>query len=110
MDLIEIGGRVKARRKSLGLSQEKLSEMVFVTPHYIYEIERGSKSMSLETLMNISKALGISADYIIFGDSSHGRSDAINARISAVFKGCTDDEAALMLSVAESAKNAVRER
>lgn len=70
MNLVEIGGRIKAYRKSLGISQEKLAEMVFVSPHYIYEIERGTKSMSLETLINLSKALQLSTDYILFGDCS----------------------------------------
>ncbi len=38
MDLISIGSRIKAERKKLGLSQERLAEQVNVTPHYIYEI------------------------------------------------------------------------
>ena len=70
MNLEEIGSRIKAYRKSLGISQEKLAEMVFVSPHYIYEIERGMKAMSLETLINLSKALQLSTDYILFGDCS----------------------------------------
>ena len=49
------------------ISQEMLAELVGVTPHYIYEIERGMKSMSIDTLANISKSLQISADYILFG-------------------------------------------
>lgn len=68
MELVEIGGRIKAERKKLNLSQEKLSEIVSVTPHYIYEIERGLKAMSLETLINISVALNLSTDYILFGE------------------------------------------
>lgn len=67
MDLIAIGGRIKAERKRRGISQESLAEIVSVSPHYIYEIERGMKAMSLETLINIINALGISADYLIFG-------------------------------------------
>ncbi len=67
MNLVEIGGRIKAYRKSIGVSQERLSEMIDVSPHYIYEIERGIKSMSLETLVNLSKALQLSTDYILFG-------------------------------------------
>lgn len=66
MDIIAIGGRIKAERKRRGISQEKLAELVNVSPHYIYEIERGMKAMSLETLINIIKALEISADYLIF--------------------------------------------
>lgn len=67
MNLAEIGGRIKSERKYQGLSQEKLAEMVNVTPHYIYEIERGLKAMSMETLANISNTLNISTDYILFG-------------------------------------------
>lgn len=68
MNLIEIGNRIKVERKNRGISQEILAELVNVTPHYIYEIERGLKSMSLETLVNVSKALRLSADYILFGE------------------------------------------
>lgn len=67
MDLKAIGSRIKAERKKLGLTQEKLSELISVTPHYIYEIERGMKSMSLETLILLSEKMELSTDYIIFG-------------------------------------------
>lgn len=68
MNLNEIGSRIKAERKSRSLSQERLAEMINVSPHYIYEIERGLKAMSLETLINLSTALNISTDYILFGN------------------------------------------
>lgn len=74
MDLIAIGSRIKAERKGRGISQEKLAEAVSVTPHYIYEIERGMKAMSLETLINITDTLEISADYLLFGNR---RSEAV---------------------------------
>lgn len=68
MNLNEIGSRIKAERKNRSLSQERLAEMINVSPHYIYEIERGLKAMSLETLINLSTALNISTDYILFGN------------------------------------------
>ena len=68
MNLNEIGSRIKAERKSRSLSQEKLAEIINVSPHYIYEIERGLKAMSLETLINLSNALNISTDHVLFGD------------------------------------------
>ena len=67
MELEAIGCRIKAERKKLGLSREKLSELVSVTPHYIYEIERGTKAMSMETLINLCTAMELSADYVLFG-------------------------------------------
>lgn len=42
--------------------------MINVSPHYIYEIERGTKTMSLETFVTLSEALNLSADYILFGN------------------------------------------
>ena len=109
MNLIEIGGRIKAQRRNMGISQEKLAEMIFVSPHYIYEIERGTKAMSLETLMNMSEALKLSTDYILFDNRSESRSEALADKIANVFDNCSDDEIHIMLSVAESAKNAVRQ-
>ncbi|MGN0552061.1 MAG: helix-turn-helix domain-containing protein [Oscillospiraceae bacterium] len=81
MNLKEIGSRIKTERKCRSLSQEKLAEMINVSPHYIYEIERGLKAMSLETLINLSAALKISTDYILFGnrqDSSPSLSELLN--------------------------------
>ena len=74
MDLWEIGGRIKTQRKAMQISQEILAELVGVSPHYIYEIERGLKSMSIDTLANISKALNISTDYILFGQNRAAQS------------------------------------
>lgn len=69
IDLKAIGARIKAERVNQKLTQEALAEKIYVTSHFIYEIETGMKSMSMETLTLISEALGLSADYILFGKS-----------------------------------------
>ena len=81
MNLIEIGSRIKACRKSMGVSQEKLAEMTFVSPHYIYEIERGMKTMSVETLINMSKALNMSTDYILFGNKKQDNVSSLSEEL-----------------------------
>ena len=43
----EIGNRIRQRRKELKLTQEKLSEILEITPTYISEIERGTGISSL---------------------------------------------------------------
>lgn len=70
MDLIELGLRVKQCRKNQNFTQEKLAEVTNVTPHYIYEIEKGLKMMSLSTLTDLSTALNTTTDYLLFGASS----------------------------------------
>lgn len=69
MNLLQIGKRIKQCRIRQNLTQEDLAEKIDLAPHYIYEIERGSKTMSMFTLYKISNALNISADYILTGNT-----------------------------------------
>ena len=67
MNSAEIGNRIKIYRKELQLTQENLAEKIDVSPHYIYEIERGSKNMSLNILIKLAGALSVSTDYLLLG-------------------------------------------
>lgn len=68
MNLLQIGKRIKQCRIRQNLTQECLAEKIDVSPHYIYEIERGAKTMSMFTLYKISNVLNISTDYILTGN------------------------------------------
>ena len=59
MDFEQIGMRIKACRKQKHLTQEKLAECLDVSSHYIYELERGVKTMSLYTLNDLSTCLEV---------------------------------------------------
>lgn len=67
LNYIEIGKRIKIKRKELNLTQEKLSEIIDVSPSYISEIERGSSICSLATITNIALTLNTSLDYLVLG-------------------------------------------
>ena len=54
-----IGQTIKDARNNLGMTQEKLSEAVDRTPAFIGHIERGSRSLSLPTLIGIANTLNI---------------------------------------------------
>ena len=66
--LQEIGRRIMARRKKLGLTQEALAERGDVTTQFVSYAESGKRAMRPENLMKISEALGVSADYLLTGD------------------------------------------
>lgn len=70
MDLMQAGLRIKRLQKQQMLTQEKLAELVNLSPHYIFEIEKSLKTMSINTLNNIVVALNTLADYILYGSSS----------------------------------------
>lgn len=67
--LKETGKRIRAGREKHGLSREKFSELVNISPRYLSGIELGRKQMSLNTAIAIARALHIKLDYLILGDS-----------------------------------------
>ncbi|HZI32125.1 MAG TPA: helix-turn-helix transcriptional regulator [Candidatus Binatia bacterium] len=55
------GETVRARRKALDMSQEKLAEKAELHHNYIGEVERGEKAATIDTIVKIANALGIRA-------------------------------------------------
>ena len=56
---------VKARRKELGISQEKLALLSGVDRSYMSEIERQIANPSIEALLRISNALQIPVSQLL---------------------------------------------
>ena len=65
--LKEIGQRINARRKEMGLTQEALAERMEVSIQMISNLELGKKAIRPENLVKLCDALGVSADYILRG-------------------------------------------
>lgn len=57
--LIYIGTKVRENRLKLQLSQEKLAELTNLHRTYIGMIERAEKNITISTLENITRVLGI---------------------------------------------------
>lgn len=65
-----IGANIRTARMRADLTQEKMSEMIGVTPQYLSDLERGLVGTSIPTLMKICTELNVSSDFILFGSSS----------------------------------------
>lgn len=65
------GERLRNRRDTLGLTQEFVSSEAGISLRFYQMIERGEKSVSLDTLIRLSKVLTISIDFLLFGDLSY---------------------------------------
>jgi transcriptional regulator with XRE-family HTH domain len=63
----QIGQRIREKREYIGLSREKFSEMIGISPQFLAEIEGGKKGMSSSTLYKMCVGLSASADYIVLG-------------------------------------------
>ncbi|MGN0266695.1 MAG: helix-turn-helix domain-containing protein [Lachnospiraceae bacterium] len=66
----EIGKRIAALRKSKRITQDKLSELLDVSPKHISAVERGLSSLSTEKMIQLCTILDCNMDYLIRGKNS----------------------------------------
>jgi transcriptional regulator with XRE-family HTH domain len=75
MDYIEfrqlLGQRVSNIRKEKHITQEKLAELIDKTTEHMSFIERGERSPSFETLIDLSAALGVPLSFLMDIDSDN---------------------------------------
>lgn len=55
--LIQFGQNIKAKRKSLGISQDDLAHLADVDRSYVGRIERGEANISLDMLYKLAATL-----------------------------------------------------
>lgn len=65
MDYKFLGKRIREERIKLMLTQEKLAEAVDISDSYLGQIERGERSLTLDTLTRLSNRLGVTIDYLL---------------------------------------------
>lgn len=70
VDYIAMGIRIKEKRVEKKLTQEKLSELIDVSPSYVSGIERGHSISSLSTIVKIADSLDSNLDYLIRGTNT----------------------------------------
>ena len=75
LDQKEMGKRVRSRRESLGLSREKLSEYLDVSPQFIADIEYGNKGISIKRFYLLCQVLDVTADYMLAGNVYSNETD-----------------------------------
>ncbi|MGZ4973093.1 MAG: helix-turn-helix domain-containing protein [Limisphaerales bacterium] len=54
-----LGQAIRTHRKKANLTQEKLGELAELNPKYIGEVERMEKTISVDALVRIAKALKV---------------------------------------------------
>lgn len=63
--LANIGARVRQHRTQRGFTREQLAELSGLSVQSIVKIESGTRNFRILSLISISKALGLSADYLL---------------------------------------------
>lgn len=65
MDYKRLGERIREERRRLNLTQAQLAEAVDISDTYMGAIERGERSLTLDTLVRLVNRLGVTVDYML---------------------------------------------
>lgn len=60
--------RIRSAREQMGYTRERFAEALDVSVSYLAELERGRTGISVKLLKKVCLVLGLSADYILFGE------------------------------------------
>ena len=60
--------RIRKAREDMGYTREKFAEKLDVSVSYLAELERGRTGISVKMLIKVCNVLGLSADYVLFGN------------------------------------------
>jgi transcriptional regulator with XRE-family HTH domain len=73
---VQVGARLRLRRRMLGLSQEKLGELIGVTFQQVQKYERGANRIGASRLQELSRILDVPVSFF-FDDSDPVRAPAM---------------------------------
>ena len=65
MDYKKLGERIREERLRLKLTQSTLAEAIDISDTYMGAIERGERSLTLDTLVRLVNRLGVTVDYML---------------------------------------------
>lgn len=65
MDYRKLGSRVREMRKKRGYTQEQLAERANISFAFIGHIERGTRKLSVATLLSLARALNCPTDFLL---------------------------------------------
>ena len=65
MNYKRLGKRIREERLKLNLTQAQLAESIDISDTYMGAIERGERSLTLDTLVRLVNRLGVTVDYML---------------------------------------------
>lgn len=107
-----IGQRIKKRRKELGITQTQIQELTSVTSGNLSCIENGKYLPSSTALLELSRVLDCSIDWILTGESVISKkssfldiTDSMDEKLLNLFHTMSSDDKEELLLIAEMKAN-----
>lgn len=103
LDFKAIGLKIKERRQALGITQERIANILDVNPSHISNVECGRANPSLTALVKIANILECSVDYFISGEYTYeidkNREKTLDDKIMDKLKYCDTDKKTKILKM-----------
>ncbi len=107
LDYKAIGKRIKIARIKADLTQERLAEIVNVSPSHMSNIETGTTRVSLTTLVTIANALSVTMDDLLC-DSILKARVPFEKDIANLLEDCDAYEIRMIADMAQALKDTLR--
>lgn len=107
LDYRAIGKRIKIARIKSDMNQEKLAELVGVSPAHMSNIETGTTRVSLQTIVRLANALSVSVDDLLC-DSVIKAKVQFEREIASMLVDCDDYEIRVIADIVKSVKDTLR--
>lgn len=73
-----LGARIAALRREAGLSQAELASRLQVSPSALGMYEQGRREPSADTLVRLSRELGVTTDYLLTGKPAERETEKLD--------------------------------
>ncbi|HHZ07053.1 MAG TPA: helix-turn-helix transcriptional regulator [Clostridiales bacterium] len=107
LDYKAIGKRIKIARIKADLTQEHLSEIIEISPTHLSNIETGTTRVSLNAIVSIANALGITSDDLLC-DSIIKAKVQFEKDIALLLEDCDEYEIRIVKDMVEATKSTLR--
>lgn len=96
-----IGSNIRRRRKELGLTQEQVGEKAGLDWTTIGAAERGVRNLSVESLLKVADALGVTAgDLVESSEREPSEKEQALHRLTRLLQDATIDDIELVTQIA----------
>lgn len=107
LDYKAIGKRIKIARIKADLTQERLAEMVEISPTHMSNIETGTTRVSLTAIVSLANALSVTVDDLLC-DSVVKAKVQFEKDIAAILTDCDEYEIRMIKDMAQALKETLR--
>ena len=103
-----IGTRINNWRKRFGITQDDLALLTDISIPYLSEIENGKKRPSLDIIVSIADAIGVTVDELLSGNMLSSSSD-YQTDIDYLLSDCTSEERQFIYEMLRALKESLRQ-